>query len=702
MAADAKTKLPDGRPPLNTADTLDRAPRLAGHLSAEGIANLDTDDALSRKGSSVSVTTNGSATIPTNTNHTSGYDYEEDLEDYDRQKPEMDAMVRAAAAAATPALFQNHNQKDHESYEEKTSRPKSIPVRLEKTDKRGKYMLRADDKEFATLLKDGIERQKTGGVDAPAKRGAVRDLVFTRRFSTFDRQNPQNYESPFFGFFTLFWLCMALMLVQIAAKNWRAHGSILGENEIFKLMFSKDVMLLGVTDGALCAGTSFGFILHKLIAQGWIDWGNSGYAIESVWQIAYLVGAIGFTFYREWPWTHTIFIVLHAFVFLMKQHSYTFYNGYLSQVNKRRDLLKRKLEELQQIDPIPATPHRNSFSRPNSPKENGSPVSPRGSEFTPTTSGLRQRRRGSLDKPSNGAPTNLTTDPEDIAAIAHSISSHEPLTEEQMTTFSSVIRDEIDVLSTELRGKCTVTRNHYPSNLTIANFAEWTCLPTLVYELEYPRQASTNWYYVAEKTAATFGTLLVMTILSQAYIYPPVAATVRMKEEGMTVAERWNEFPWIVSDILFPLLLEQLLTWYVIWECVLNVLAEVFRFADRGFYGAWWNAVSFDQYARDWNRPVHNFLLRHVYRSSISAFHLNKGTATFATFLLSAAVHEVVMFCLFKKVRGYLFTTQLLQVPLVALSRTKWLRGRTVLGNVVFWIGLFVGPSFLTCLYLVI
>lgn len=64
-----------------------------------------------------------------------------------------------------------------------------------------------------------------------------------------------------------------------------------------------------------------------------------------------------------------------------------------------------------------------------------------------------------------------------------------------------------------------------------------------------------------------------------------------------------------VSDMLFPMLLEQLLSWYVIWECLLNVLAEVTRFADRGFYGPWWNSVSFDQYARDWNRPVHNFLL---------------------------------------------------------------------------------------------
>lgn len=99
---------------------------------------------------------------------------------------------------------------------------------------------------------------------------------------------------------------------------------------------------------------------------------------------------------------------------------------------------------------------------------------------------------------------------------------------------------------------------------------------------------------------------------------------------------------------------------------------------------------------------MHNFLLRHVYHSSISAFHLSKGSATFVTFLLSALVHELIMFCLFKKVRGYLFTLQLSQVPLVMLSRMAFFKNKPTLGNVVFWFGLFVGPSMLVSLYLVI
>lgn len=309
-----------------------------------------------------------------------------------------------------------------------------------------------------------------------------------------------------------------------------------------------------------------------------------------------------------------------------------------------------------------------------------------------------QRRRGYDTK----GPPNLSTEGSEIAAIGQAIEAGKSIDADQIQTFHRVLTTEITILDEELHGKCTTTDNIYPKNLTLYNFIEWTCLPTLVYELEYPRHERVNWWYVAEKSAATLGVIWIMIIISQAYMYPVVVETVRQKEAGMSLDERWKEFPWVVGDLLFPMLLEQLLAWYVIWECLLNVLAEVTCFADRGFYGDWWNSVSWDQYARDWNRPVHNFLLRHVYHSSISFFRFSKMQATFFTFLLSAVVHEVLMFCLFQKVRGYLFTFQLAQIPLAALSKTKWLKGRDTLGNIIFWFGLFIGPSLITSLYLIV
>lgn len=81
---------------------------------------------------------------------------------------------------------------------------------------------------------------------------------------------------------------------------------------------------------------------------------------------------------------------------------------------------------------------------------------------------------------------------------------------------------------------------------------------------------------------------------------------------------------------------------------------------------------------------------------------VNKYQATLITFFLSACVHELVMWCIFKKLRGYLLMMQMCQLPLVALSRTRWLKGKKTLGNATFWIGIFTGPSLLCSLYLVL
>jgi sterol O-acyltransferase len=575
-----------------------------------------------------------------------------------------------------------------------TERRTSIQVRLEKTDRKGRYILTADDPETKDILRKGIERQnEDAGVKKPRVR--FRDLVFTRQFTTFDRQNPSASESPFFGFFTLFWIAMVLMFVRVSMHNYRDYGNILGSNQIMKMMFSHDIFILGLTDGVMCASTAQGLLFQRLVHKGWLRWERGGWIVQNIWQSMYLAAVIGWTYFRDWPWTHTTFIVLHGLVFLMKQHSYAFYNGYLSGVYRRRALLERKLKQLEHMEPIASPPASPSSTRQNGDYSSGLDLHRLSSQTAET---LLKRR------PSTGprTSTDFQREESDVAEIAKLIESGHTIDTQQMSAFENIIKAEIDDLTRELKGKSMDGKNAYPRNLTVSNFFDWICLPTLVYELEYPRQERINWWYVLEKTTATFGVLCVMMVISQAFIYPPVAKTVQMKEAGMPIEQRWQEFPFIVSDMLFPLLIEQLLTWYLIWECILNVLAELTKFADRGFYGDWWNSVTWDQYARDWNRPVHNFLLRHVYHSSISTFRLSRTAATFVTFLLSALVHEMMMAIIFKKVRGYLFWMQLLQMPLVTMSRSKLMKERVVLGNIIFWIGLFVGPSFLTSLYLVI
>lgn len=158
----------------------------------------------------------------------------------------------------------------------------------------------------------------------------------------------------------------------------------------------------------------------------------------------------------------------------------------------------------------------------------------------------------------------------DLTKIAAAIESEVSLDFDQIKSFETIIKAEIEALKKELNGKCTDGKNSYPLNLNIRDFAGYIPLPTVVYELEYPRQESINWYYVAEKTVATFGVLGVMIVISQAFIYPAVITCVNMKEQGMPLQQRLQEFPWVLSDLLFPFMMEYLLAWYLIWECIVS------------------------------------------------------------------------------------------------------------------------------------
>lgn len=157
-------------------------------------------------------------------------------------------------------------------------RRQSFSIKLEKTNEKGRYILKADDPELRHILHDGL--QKGSEADGATRRSRFRDLVFTRQFTAFDRQNSES--SPFRGFYTLFWLGTFLMLVKIAAENWKIYGSIFGRNEILAMMFHRDVLLLGLTDGVICFSTVFCLLLQRSILAGYISWNSSGWVIQNV------------------------------------------------------------------------------------------------------------------------------------------------------------------------------------------------------------------------------------------------------------------------------------------------------------------------------------------------------------------------------------------------------------------------------------
>ncbi|PNY27987.1 O-acyltransferase [Tolypocladium capitatum] len=553
-----------------------------------------------------------------------------------------------------------------EDYDENTQQPslRKEPHGTVVRDGPGVHIVPENDKGIQDLLQRSSQRIKDP--KAAKKPGRFGGLVFTQQFSAFDPHNVASANSPFHGFYVLFWLAVALFVFKISANNWRQYGTPLGSNEIMKTMFNRDVIVLLLSDGVMCGLTGVSWVLQRLVFHGHLNWDNGGWIVQNVWQTAFLAGVVAWTLIRDWPWTHTVFFVLHGIVMVMKQHSYAFYNGYLSTVYEKRLFLLYKLKQLDLVDPA------------SSPSTTAPPA------CTLDTSHLgvppsATRRRHSLSQLPSAEET-------DIDRVARAIASRQPLDDEQICLFGRIIKWEVDALADELRGTAADAADAYPCNLTFVKHYKWIPLPTVVYELGYPRTETISWGYVAEKLVAVVGILFVMIQVSQYSIYPVAMKTMQMKESGVPLSGRFKEFPWLLIDLIFPFMMEYLLVWYLIWEAILNTLAELTFFADRSFYGPWWNCVSWDQFARDWNRPVHIFLLRHVYHSSISSMKVNKHTATLITFFLSACVHELVMWCLFKKLRGYLLILQMCQLPLVRLGRTRWLRDRRTLGNFIFWL----------------
>lgn len=170
--------------------------------------------------------------------------------------------------------------------------PKSISINSEERDENGRYLVTAGDPELRDILRRGMERHSQGA--NPRRRTRFSDLIFTRQFTAFDRQNPVSASSPFHGFFTLFWLGTALLLLKVGADNWRTYGSVFGRNEIMTMMFHRDVAVLGLTDGVMCASTVFCLVLQRAIIRGWLSWNKQGWIIQNVSIILFNCAGAGF------------------------------------------------------------------------------------------------------------------------------------------------------------------------------------------------------------------------------------------------------------------------------------------------------------------------------------------------------------------------------------------------------------------------
>lgn len=191
-------------------------------------------------------------------------------EDYDNIRPSATVVRRRQAKSRpSPGLTPSENSSIETPPLLKTINASTGPT------------FKVDDGELREIVQRGLMRAKD-----PAGKGKRRpkfsDLVFTRQFSAFDRQNQLAASSPFHGFFTLFWMAVFLFMVKIGADNWKKCGNPLGTNVIMKSMFRRDVFVLLLSDGIMCGLTGVSWILQRLVHAGYLDWDRSGWIVQNV------------------------------------------------------------------------------------------------------------------------------------------------------------------------------------------------------------------------------------------------------------------------------------------------------------------------------------------------------------------------------------------------------------------------------------
>lgn len=608
-----------------------------------------------------------------------------------------------------------------------------------------------EKKESVTITHQGVKGishkvDKDGAVHLLPKRSGktnrIRTLVsFKARESHFDRFNKEAAKDPFRGFYTLFWISLMIFVLNTFYNSFTTTGQILSLT--FATLFSRDAIVLAISDGVLIGSLFICVPFAKVLVNGWCRYYPTLIWFQHVWQACLLGIVIKWSHYRDWPWVQSGFFVLHTLSMLMKIHSYMAINGHLADTYHRMKRLEDTIEErvadvegiregekpvgkggvseeawkraVEKAAAADESDMRSKAVEDGDANGHSAVTTDDSTEAISTqqghwdnlqaqrgTSTLRQRanssiidRKPSVNHPDRDHSSNkkekgkdkdkqdtLIRDPHPLAThpdpLINSLAREVEFLREELTSNTPAVEEKNPDVYTE-----TVT---WPSNVTFANFLDYLLVPTLVYELSYPRLRTVRPLYLLEKALATFGTFFVIYVITEHWIMP------RQPSPDTPLLHTFLE-------LAVPMMLNYLLIFYIMFECICQFFAEWTGFADRLFYEDWWNATSMDVFSRRWNRPVHSFLLRHVYASSITA-GLPKGVAMFVTFLLSSLLHELVMAIVSGKIRGYLFAMQMAQLPLIFISQIPFVKRNETLGNIIFWTGLLIGFPMLNIAYI--
>ncbi|CAH0603128.1 unnamed protein product [Chrysodeixis includens] len=233
----------------------------------------------------------------------------------------------------------------------------------------------------------------------------------------------------------------------------------------------------------------------------------------------------------------------------------------------------------------------------------------------------------------------------------------------------------------------------YPDNLNLKDLFYFMLAPTLCYELNYPRTDRIRKRFVIKRILElVFGVNLVLALFQQ-WMIPTIINSVDTfaKMDPIRITER-------LLKLAVPNHLLWLCFFYLTFHSFLNLMAELLQFADRKFYGDWWNANNISTFWNSWNMPVHMWAVRHVYKP-ITGLGYTKFLAGIVVFAISALFHEYLVSVPLQMFRIWAFLGMMAQPPLAVISRHAEIRLGPRWGNIMVWSSLILGQPLAIMMY---
>ena len=210
------------------------------------------------------------------------------------------------------------------------------------------------------------------------------------------------------------------------------------------------------------------------------------------------------------------------------------------------------------------------------------------------------------------------------------------------------------------------------------------CVPTLTYQLWYPKTQKVRWSYVAKLSIQFIYFFFAFFYFMNRHFTPHLRIAAESFRNGSSL-EKYKQVCYFTA--YFSVLMS--IFFCLFFHAFLNLLSELFRFGDREFYKDWWYCGQSAEFWNKWNRPVHKWVQRHVY-FPLQKRGYSKVTGLIAVFFVSGLVHEYI-FCLPGRLVDYYTFLWFWSQSLIIIIEKKLEKNHSHLQKLIFGISCSLG-----------